>query len=391
MASAEVQRLLRFGWSSARYALGPIGGLLVPWIVMHRTGAASWGDAMRIIIPIQIFLHVAAWGSKDFLLRQFAVSPGDPRSWAAQSLFTRALLMLPIAGLVAFLGPLEWKMAALWFFTSFAASAMEPVLIWRKRFSALLLIDALGLITQVVVLWIMDPTTDGVILSFLLGSVVRLAVVASIVRRWPPLDAPIYTLDISFNDHLLKAFPFFLIGFSGLLATRIDLYTMNLLVDRAQMGVYQVVTAVFTQFQVLPGLIVLPMTRELYRLDRSSVQRGAKRLFRLGLLLTLPMLGAAWCLFTLVFHFDLHWSVYLAGALATLPAYGYSPCITHLFKRHRERYVVIACFASAATTLLLTVVLAPRLGYAGALIASAAGQWLLFVMVLHTLERDAQP
>lgn len=395
MASIEQQRWQRFAWNAARYALGPIGGLLVPWLVISRSDAGAWGEALSVIIPMQVMLHVAAFGSKELLLRTFALSTSrDPRSWAVESLITRASVMLPIAALLAFTSAPIWSSAALWFFSAFCSTSLDPVFIWRKQFRTLLVADAVGLIGQV--LWLASagyPNERTILLSLMMNGMLRMSVIGIVVRGWPPVRDPGGAFHLSYNSHFIHALPFFLIGFSGLLASRIDLYTANALLDRAEVGRYQIVASLFIQFQALAALFVAPLTKDLYRLNLESVVRYTRRMRIWALAGLLPMCAIAWAVFTYLFKFELSWGAYAAACALVWPVFAYVPVINQLYKHKRERSVMWANFAAAVLTCGLTLVLLPKLGIAGGLLAAAAGQWLMLAWMkreeqrLHALPR----
>jgi hypothetical protein len=388
MASLEQQRWLRFGWNAARYALGPIGGLLVPWLVINRGGMTIWGDAVGIVIVVQLYLHVGGWGSKEFLLRQFATAGREPWSWSVQSTLTRGVVFVPILVLLGLLGGGHWMMASLWAFVAFGSAAHEPLFVWRKRFGMLLFIDAAGLIAQcAVLLSATAPDVDDVLLSYLMNGTVRLAIIGIVVQGWSGVRDPMDGFRFSFHDHFMAAFPFFLIGFSGLLASRIDLYTANALLDRTEVARYQIVSSLFIQFQALAALVVVPLTRDLFKLSVASVSRYARRIRTWALMGLVPMCALAWAVFTLLFRFDLEWPVYVAACALVWPVFGYVPFLNQLYKHGRERRVMWANFAAAALSCGLTVVLLPLLGLTGGLLAAAAGQWLMLLWMMDEQRR----
>ncbi|MFZ1689364.1 MAG: hypothetical protein WAU70_18220, partial [Flavobacteriales bacterium] len=93
MTSLEQQRWLRFGWNAARYALGPIGGLLVPWLVVRESGLATWGEVQTPLIWLQLIVHISAWGSKEFLMKLFAADPDEQGKLLGNSIATRGILL----------------------------------------------------------------------------------------------------------------------------------------------------------------------------------------------------------------------------------------------------------------------------------------------------------
>ena len=50
MAPRDLRRFLHFGWNAARYALGPLAAMLIPWAGMQGGSKALWGDTVAIMI-----------------------------------------------------------------------------------------------------------------------------------------------------------------------------------------------------------------------------------------------------------------------------------------------------------------------------------------------------
>lgn len=383
MPTLARSRWQRFGLNAARYAIGPLGGLVVPWLVMHQSGSqAAWGDALRVIIPLHFFIHVAAWGSRDHLLRLFAAGQEQPRVLAVQSMLTRAVVFLPLLLVVGVVADEAWTFGALWAGCTLLAASFESVFIWQKRFGSMLLMEAAGLFAQCLALVLLGPVGTGtVIASFMLGAVVKLG----LIRHWsngrPRHEPSNGVFHVSFRSHFKDAMPFMLIGLSGLLATRIDLYTANVLLSDVDLGRYQITSSLFVQFQALAALIVGPFIRDLFQLKGHSVLRYSRRLRLWALGGMLPMAVLVRSVLHFGFGFGFPWYTYAAGCLMVWPVFANAPIIYALFKRGHERSIVMAGLAAAGLSCALTYVLLPRIGTTGGLLAAAAGQWLMFVRV----------
>lgn len=365
-----------------RYLLGPIGGLLIPWLVIRNGSVEAWGRVVTPMILVQLSVHLLAWGNKDLLLRDFGKPGARAEDLWRENYLARVpfILLLPVPMLflpAAMIAP-GWTL--LWSLALFGSNAMEALIVQRRRFSGAFLADLTGLLVQLALIigaTVIDLSTIS--RSFAIGQASRACLLVLVSGADPlspllrmPAFAPWRT---RFRSQIVGGLPFFLIGVSGLLGSRMDLYMMNLLAGREQAGTYQVVSGLFLQFQVLPGLIAMPFARELHRLDHGRMRRASGRLIRFGLLLIAPFVLIAWLLFTIVFRFDLPWHLYAAGVLAALPAYAYVPLINILFKQHRERIVMWASFLAAALMMVLTIALVPAWGISGAMVAAAAGQW----------------
>lgn len=391
MASLEEQRWRRFGWNAARYALGPIGGLLVPWLVVRHSGVGTWGEVQTPLIWLQLIVHVTTWGSKEFLIKLFAANPEKAGGLLGNSVATRGVLFL--------LWPILWLFDASTMSTPVVAAvvllflntSLEPVIVWHKRFKQAAIADLLGLTAQAAFLLAQNSIdVDAVFVSLCMNQATRAVLLVSL--NWSVLSWQQPT-HWNFQIHIRYAFPFFLVGFSGLLASRIDLYTGNALLERAEVGRYQIVASLFIQFQALAALVVAPLTRDLYRLNVESVSRYTRSMRSWAFIGLLPMCAIAWAVFTFLFKFELHWSVYASACVLVWPVFAYVPVINQLYKHHRERSVMWANFAAAALTCSLTLLLLPKIGIAGGLLAAAAGQWLMLAWMkreerhLHALPR----
>ncbi|MEO8067941.1 MAG: hypothetical protein ABI599_09645 [Flavobacteriales bacterium] len=375
MASLEQQRWLRFGWNAARYALGPIGGLLIPWLVVRQSGLGTWGDVQTPLIWLQLIVHITAWGSKEFLLKQFAAHPHEQGKLLGNSIATRGVLLVVMTVVWLFDTRMMSASLAIAAVLLFLNSSLEPVIAWHKRFKQAALADLIGLVVQVAYIGTsVSVHGETIFVSICLNQAVRAFLLLALnwsVFSW---EQPTHW---DFRTHLHRALPFFLIGFSGLLASRIDLYTANALLERAEVGRYQIVASLFIQFQALAALAVAPMAKDLYRLKLESVARYTRRMRTWALIGLAPMCLVAWAVFTFLFKFELHWSIYPAACALVWPVYAFVPMMNQLYKHHRERSVMWANFAAAVVTCGLTLILLPRLGVAGGLLAAAAGQWLM--------------
>lgn len=378
MASLERERILRFGWGAARHALGLAGGVFVPWLVIRAGSAETWGQVQTPLIWLQVIVHITAWGSRDHLLKEFARRTVGQGKLLKESIATRGIIMLlSVLAIVvdgrSMLLPVI-PAACLMFFNA----SLDPVIIWHKRFSHAGMADLLGLVGQVIHLTTAGAIgPDEVFTSIYLNQGIRSVLL--LLLNWTLIPKGLGRCDL--RVHVVAALPFFLTGFSGLLASRIDLYTANALLDRSTLARYQIIASVFVQFQALAGLIITPMRRNIYRLGPGSVARYTARMRIWAAAALLPMTGIAWVVFTFLFRFDTGPLILASGAALVWPVFAYVPLIDRLYKAGLERTVMWANFTAAALSCLLTWSLLPSLGIAGGLAAAAAGQWLMLLWI----------
>ncbi|HEX2617417.1 MAG TPA: hypothetical protein VHL57_07730 [Flavobacteriales bacterium] len=369
--------------SSLRYAVVPIGSLAVSWWVVHQGSMQLWSAVVAPLVLVQLAVHLSQWGQRDLLLRILRSGHVDGAACWRENGWSRALVALPLVVLPALITGLSLPWMLLWAASASVAGSFEPLIVRDKRFMPALLADVAGLLAQFAVLVLADALdTTVVVRSFAVHNAVRCAGLwwaSGCPRPWPPV--------IDLHLHLGKAVPFVLIGLGGLLATRIDVYAVTALGDGDLVGRYQVVAALFVQFQVIPGLLARPFTTGLLRLDPTTLARASDRAMRWGLLLALPQAWVAGLVLAHFFHVDVGWPVLLAGALSVVPAYGYVPLFPVLYSLHREQWVVVLSFGAAACIALGAWSLVPRWGIAGGLAASALGQWVQWAGVRLLVER----
>ena len=388
MEQRDLARFLHFGWNAARYALGPLAALLIPWMVMRHGSKALWGEVVGVMIGVQLIAHVLRWGSREMLPRLFAVDPpGIPAIWTGNTL-TRLLLLLPGAVLLLFTVPVA-ALAVPWLVLLYLTQSFEALMVWHKRFRAAFLIDAAGLLVTLIGIGLSGPLALGTVLLHVIhGQIIRALLLIIVFHRdlssTPRTDT---------RTHLAHAFPFVLIALSGLLGSRIDLYVMNLTAGREVVAEYQVVQGYFVQLQALAGIIAVPFTRELYRMGKAGVAKATRKLALLGLAALLPAGVIGQVLFSKLYGFDTDWRVCVAGCLLGWPVFACTPMVQTLYKHGKESTMVTAGFITAGISAVLTWLLVPRFGITGGLVSAAFGQMLMLIVVrtiFHRLPADTR-
>ena len=385
MAPRDLRRFLHFGWNAARYALGPLAAMLIPWVVMHHGTKALWGEVVSVMITVQLASHFLRWGSREMLPRVFAERPAAiPDIWTG-SIITRLWLVPPVALALYLLMSGGTTLAIVWLLLLFANNSFEPLAIWRKRFLHSFAIDAIGLaVTLAGLITLTDPVLDGVLSWVIIGQAARTLLLCVVFRS--DLSA---TPKADMRMHLGEAVPFLLIALSGLLGSRVDLYVMNLTAGRETLAEYQVIQGYFVQLQALAGIIAVPFTRELYRMGKTGVEKATGRLASLGLLALLPVGAIGQLLFTRFYGFDTDWRICVAGCLVGWPVFAYTPMVQTLYKHGKETTMVTAGFITAGVSALLTWLLVPRFGITGGLVSSAISQFLMLLVVRSIFHRLA--
>jgi O-antigen/teichoic acid export membrane protein len=173
------------------------------------------------------------------------------------------------------------------------------------------------------------------------------------------------------------ALPFFLLGLSGMLQSRVDLYAVNALLARSEVGHYQVVIGFLLYLQALANVLLLPFVKSLYRLRAPLVPQLAARLGLVGLIVVPTGVVVLRWLLGGLYGLELPAAAWLWGGLLAWPVYLYLPLLYGLYRLNRPGVVLGLNLLGTAVSAGLSLWLLPRLGLAGGLAAAAAAQWAM--------------
>jgi hypothetical protein len=162
-----------------------------------------------------------------------------------------------------------------------------------------------------------------------------------------------------------------------MLQSRADLYAVTAYLPKGDVARYQVFVNLLIYLQTVANFVLTPFLKSLFRLNYAAIQRLSLRLLALGALLLIPALPAVYLVLVAWYHFDVSPVLVALGGLVVLPVFFYLPVIYALYKAGQQARVVAVNALGIAASLGLALALLPSLGLAGAVLANAAGQWLM--------------
>jgi hypothetical protein len=173
------------------------------------------------------------------------------------------------------------------------------------------------------------------------------------------------------------ALPFFVLGLSGLLQSRMDLYVATVLLPSADLGHYQVLIGFLLYLQALANVLLLPFVKSLYRLRAPSVPQLAAHLALIGLAAVPPGVLVLRWLLGVLYGLELPLMAWVWGGLLAWPVYLYLPLLYWLYRLNRPSVVLGVNLLGIAVSAGLSLGLMPRVGMTGGLAAAAAAQWVM--------------
>lgn len=371
--------------NAARHLILPVANMLVAWLVMHYNGAEQWGAFVPDLILINLSVHILAWGNKEYLLRAFSERPAEAASKWASILMTRSLfLVVPIVLIFIFYANTAMSIwAIIWLFTAFLYNALDVVVLHTRGFRRAFIAELAALAAMLaILLWNGTSITElDLLKAFAIAAAIRAILTLSLVAGLGERNDPIQ-LDFSF---FTAALPFFLIGFSGLLHSKTDLYLVNIFLPKEEIAVYQVLLSMLIYIQSIGAFLLMPFVRNLYRMGAENIKKISNRMMIVGLAVAILAVPALNFVMSVFYNTELPITVYLLAGLYILPIFVYMPYNYLLYKFGKERKVLIMNFLAAGVNAVLTLALLPLYGIAGALFGSMISQF--FLLIWFEIER----
>lgn len=360
----------------------PIFSIIISYLVIKLASVERWGEFVNVMILVQLAAHVMGWGNKEYLLREFSRNPSQIALAWQSTLATRFLLLLPF-GIVLAWGEFSavlcfWMF--LWGIGQVYYQSFDVFVVYKRDFLFAMLVETVTLLLMGLCIWGWGEQVTIVQLAalFAIAQLVKGGVMSGRFGRFA-FTASRFRLHLPFFK---LALPFFLLGLTGMLQSRIDLYSVNYFLDERSVGQYQVFINLMIYVQSISAFVLVPFIKSIYRLSNTAVLRLSARLFMLGCAIILPALAATYLVITRVYGFELSGWMLVAGGLFVLPIYFYLPIIYVLYKTDVQWMVIWVNLFGLAVNFGLNIWFVPRLGGLGAMIGSAVAQWVMLAVYL---------
>jgi O-antigen/teichoic acid export membrane protein len=385
-ASRHRRRARLVATHSLNGLLLPALNVLVSLSVIRLASVDLWGSFVQALILVHLAAHVVAWGNKDCLLRAFSLRPTAVRESWQGSLLARSVLLPGFGALALVFGwpPQQVLLVGVWAAGLVVAQSTEVLVVFRRAFGFSILVEAAATTFLLVAVAASGPalTLDRLFLLFATASLFRATAFLLRFRRLVLLgpDGRVRLTGRPDPSHFRLGLPFFLLGLSGMLQSRIDLYSVSFLRPPEDVARYQVFINLIIYVQAVANFIVLPFAKSIYRLSWASTLRISRRLFLAGIPLILLGMAGIHLVVTHLYRFDLGWPFLVLGGLCAWPVFFYVPIIYALYRVQAQSMVVAINVVCLTVNLLLNLYFIPRLGIAGALLSTTAAQWLTLAL-----------
>lgn len=381
------KRLSLIAANSARNLLLPILNIFISLLVIRFASNELWGEFVYTLILVNFAAHILQWGNKDYLLREFSFNPAAMAILWQTGLLSRIPLLILFIPVVAFLNlPPDIKLLLiLWVLFTYVFQSFEVVVIFKHRFKTALLLDiiVLSILIICIVLFRAVLSRNLLILLFTLQFFVKAMTLGYIFRK-ELFEKLLGRFKLTF---LTMALPFFMVGFSGMLTSRMDLYCVAYFLSHSEVGQYQVFINLLLYLQGIASFIITPFIKYIYRLPAETIKKTSHLLSAIGILINIPAIAAVYFVISYYYRFVFSPEMFLIAYLFIIPIYFYIIKVQILFRNHLQKVVVFLCLFYALVNLILNVFLIPLWGIKGALLTSTIVQWLLLLSYFVSVKR----
>jgi O-antigen/teichoic acid export membrane protein len=382
------RRLSLIAANSAHNLLLPVLNIFISLLVIRFASNTLWGEFVYILILVNFATHILQWGNRDYLLREFSFNPAAMAILWQRALLSRLPLFLLFIPVVAFLHlPFEIKLLLiLWILFAFIFKSFDVVVIFKHRFKTALLLDIIVLSFLIICIIIFRNvlSRDLLILFFTLQFFVKMISLSYVFRK-DLFGKLLGRIEPAF---LMTALPFFMVGFSGMLISRMDLYCVAYFLSDSEVGQYQVFINLLLYLQGIASFIIAPFIKYIYRLPEKTIKKTLYLMAAAGITINIPAIAAVYFVISYYYRFSFSADMFFIAYLFIIPIYFYIIKVQLLFRYHQQKIVVFLCFFYGAVNLILNIFLIPFWGIEGALVSSTIVQWMLLLSYFISVKQS---
>lgn len=373
-----VQRFLPILTNGTRSIISPLISIAFSFIVVRFFSKQLWGEFVEYVLFFLIANLICEWGNKGYLLRIFSKSPKDiVYNW--QNFFLARIPICLLVGMSLFFF-FPWTLApylVLWLIGSFVYNSIVTVIFYNRDYLTSIGIETIAFLAVIIQLYIYKDSSSLILLirSYSIGILIK--TLLSIIYS----PALFQFKSFKFRFLILKTgLPFFILGITGFLHSKVDVYVYSFFYSGEPLGEYQIISGFFFFATSLITLLLYPYIRNFYRLKSTSILKVKKLMIRYGIFINLIVVSFIYIALNYGFQITLSPIQIIIGYFISFPPYVYVAHIYYLFKEKKENTVVkISLYSFLLNFIVSLLMLYLDYNITGVLLANALAQ--LFCMI----------
>lgn len=375
-----LRKIKAIGLNTVRQVLTSVFSITIPFIVISYSKKEVWGEFVTYLLFVLIISQLINFGNKEYLLRTFSKKPNKIINTFSSVFFTRLPLTL-ILSAMGFLFFDAWLIGYIfiWSLGQFLSHSFETILIYEKKFSYSIIIEVL-FFTLLVLAFILYKSNFNIYILIVSYSIYQLCKglsYFSIFYKFIDLKK------ISINFKYFKiSFWFFLLSILGFLTNKIDLYIVDMFLNKKTLSNYQIINSLLVFTMSLSAYIFIPFVKNIYRIKRKTILKIKKLLFLCGLIVSIFCIVIVYYVATYFLNTSYSLYFYLIAFFYILPCFAYGIDILMLFKKGKEKTVVLYLFYGVVINTITSILLLNNnFDIIGALVGGTTAQLLILVLL----------
>ena len=376
-----MRRLLTIGINTIQGYANPAFNFLIVVFGVKIFEKDDWASLINVMIWVFFLSFIFGWGNRDYLLRAYSENPGNMYRAFFSNLFSRSLL-LPFSGIFFLFFSAEIAaLSVVLICLLFLYNSLNTLVIYHQKFGAQLVAEILGFGIIFGSIFYLETFHLGTFLQlYCVATLIKFLVLSAQLHYWKqPFKAT-----ISLQEFKLGV-PFFVLGLSGWLISKTDIYMVDFYLKPSQLAEYQLLITAFLMLQALAAYITIPFTKHVYRVSDEVVQKIKYKLYLVSLPLTILGGFTIWLIMEYFVELGFSYEYYLVGSSMALPCYFYTLNVMELMKNHRERIIIYISFFAFFASISMIVLLIETYEIFGVLLSVSITQWL--VLLVYKLQR----
>lgn len=357
--------------------LPSMANMLLSAVVIYKTDSKLWGQ----IVIYQIFFYLVTafinWGNKEYLLLNFSKNPSQITMLWQQSFVSRFwFLLLPSLVFTLLFFPIFIAINIVcWISLRFVIQSFESIWVFNKTYSHTILSEIIAL-SPILLVFVngFQISEQSILILLTTMFLIRFGLITLSYRHLFE-KITFFEADISVLKYSLS---FMLLSLVGFLQTKSDLYCIGYFSEKSVIGKYQILTSVANLIYLLPGFLITPFTKHIYRLSTKSLRTLEYKLFVQGVFASaIHLVLSIWLM---QFIYDLKFDNLTYGLLymgMILPFLNIIP-IHKIYRDNRQRYVFLVSFVGILINVICCTLLIPIWQINGAITANLCTSLFLF-------------
>jgi O-antigen/teichoic acid export membrane protein len=335
-----------------------------------------WGEFVKYLLVFNLGAQLIGWGSKQYLIREFAADSSNAGSCWFTNLKARfpLLVFFIIPVLLLNIEPGIKTALILWQLAAFFSRSFEPLIIYFKKIKFFLALELTLSLLFLALIFINRQKIDALFLLNVFVIIEILRMIASGIYFKSSLQ---FKFTFSIEVKALSAGSiFFILGTLGMLQSRLDLYFAALLLSKNEIAVYQVLINFILLAQAATGFIIQPFLKEIYRMNQRTLTRFSNKFTLYGILFTIPMMAVINFVLSKFYKIELSREMFILSYFYIIPIFYYTIRVYLLYKIKKESLILFAGITVLVLSVPVNYYLITMFRINGALTAGVIGEML---------------